>query len=299
MTTPAPSSKCFVIAPLVISLLAGGCATQGPVLYVPGTHERLEALSDAYIAIKKHYLNPITPGQLAASAIRGMEEFAVSKNSVLREPVPISPGISANEEASLKAIGTSFGSLSQGSNLDHKLLEEAAIKGMIESLDPHSAFMNPGMYREMQVATKDQFGGIGLQIGHKEDRLTVIAPIEGSPADKAGIKSGDFLTKINDESTENLTLTEVVQKLRGPFGSKMTITLERKGVPEPLSFELVRDHIKIESVQSRTIERNIGYVRLTQFQEDTPKELFKALEVFRAQGCGPLFSTSATILEAF
>jgi carboxyl-terminal processing protease len=153
---------------------------------------------------------------------------------------------------------------------------------MLSTLDPHSAYMTADMYKEMQVETKGEFGGVGIQIGVKENRLAVIAPIEGTPAYRAGVKSGDFITKVNDETTKDLTLMDAVQKMRGPKGSKVNLTIQREGTPDPLQFTLVRDTIKIESVKSKVLD-NIGYVRLTQFQESTGRDLSKVLKQFKDQ----------------
>ena len=163
-----------------------------------------------------------------------------------------------------------------------KDLVQGAIRGMLSTLDPHSAYMTADMYKEMQVETKGEFGGVGIQIGVKENRLAVIAPIEGTPAHRAGVKAGDFITKVNDETTKDLTLMDAVQKMRGPKGSKVNLTIQREGTPEPLQFTLVRDTIKIESVKSKVLD-NIGYVRLTQFQESTGRDLSKVLKQFKEQ----------------
>ena len=163
-----------------------------------------------------------------------------------------------------------------------KDLVQGAIRGMLSTLDPHSAYMTADMYKEMQVETKGEFGGVGIQIGVKENRLAVLAPIEGTPAYRAGVKSGDFITKANDETTKDLTLMDAVQKMRGPKGSKVNLTIQREGTPDPLQFTLVRDTIKIESVKSKVLD-NIGYVRLTQFQESTGRDLSKVLRQFKDQ----------------
>ena len=163
-----------------------------------------------------------------------------------------------------------------------KDLVQGAIRGMLSTLDPHSAYMTADMYKEMQVETKGEFGGVGIQIGVKENRLAVIAPIEGTPAYRAGVKSGDFITKVNDETTKDLTLMDAVQKMRGPKGSKVNLTIQREGTPDPLQFTLIRDTIKIESVKSKVLD-NIGYVRLTQFQESTGRDLSKVLKQFKDQ----------------
>jgi carboxyl-terminal processing protease len=163
-----------------------------------------------------------------------------------------------------------------------KDLVQGAIRGMLSTLDPHSAYMTPEMYKEMQVETKGEFGGVGIQIGVKENRLAVIAPIEGTPAYRAGIKAGDYITKVNDETTKDLTLMDAVQKMRGPKGTKVNLTIQRDGTADPLQFTLVRDTIKIESVKSKVMD-NIGYVRLTQFQEATGRDLSRVLKQFKEQ----------------
>lgn len=159
-----------------------------------------------------------------------------------------------------------------------KDLVHGAIKGMITTLDPHSSFMPPEVFKEVQVSTKGEFGGIGIQLGIKENNLVVIAPIEGTPADRAGIKAGDLIVKVNEEITKDMTLADAVQKMRGPRGSKVTLTIRREGEQAPLIFNLVREVIKIESVRSKMLEDGIGYVRITQFQEQTAKDLSRALK---------------------
>jgi carboxyl-terminal processing protease len=172
-----------------------------------------------------------------------------------------------------------------------KDLVQGAIRGMLSTLDPHSAYMTPEMYKEIQVETKGEFGGVGIQIGIKDNRLAVIAPIEGTPAQKAGIRAGDFITKVNDETTKDLTLMEAVQKMRGAKGTKVNLTIQREGVTDPLVFTLIRDTIRIESVRSKSMDNNIAYIRLTQFQESTGKDLSKALKQFREQ------KVTSTILD--
>ncbi|MGH7231647.1 MAG: S41 family peptidase, partial [Nitrospiraceae bacterium] len=172
-----------------------------------------------------------------------------------------------------------------------KDLVQGAIRGMLSTLDPHSAYMTPDMYKEIQVETKGEFGGVGIQIGIKENRLAVIAPIEGTPAQKAGIRAGDFITKVNDDTTKDLTLMEAVQKMRGAKGTKVNLTIQRDGVTDPLVFTLIRDTIRIESVRSKVLDNSIAYVRLTQFQESTGKDLSKALKQFREQ------KATSTILD--
>ena len=143
-----------------------------------------------------------------------------------------------------------------------KSLVQGAMRGMLATLDPHSAYMTPDMYKEIQVETKGEFGGVGIQIGVKDNRLAVIAPIEGTPAYKAGIKAGDFIIKVDDESTKEMTLLDAVQRMRGPKGTKVTLTIQREGTLDPLVFALIRDTIKIESVRFKAIDNTVGYIQI-------------------------------------
>jgi carboxyl-terminal processing protease len=153
-----------------------------------------------------------------------------------------------------------------------------AIKGMLSSLDPHSAFMPPEQYKEMQVDTKGEFGGLGIQIGIKDGMLTVIAPLEDTPAYKVGIKAGDKIIKINNEFTKDMGLHDAVSKMRGAPSTSVKITVLREGWKETRDFTIVREVIKIKSVKSKVLEDGIGYVKLTQFQEQTSSDLSTALE---------------------
>ncbi len=158
-----------------------------------------------------------------------------------------------------------------------------AIKGMLNSLDPHSAFMPPEAYKDMQLETKGEFGGIGIQIGIKEGALTVIAPIEDTPAYNAGIKAGDNIIKVNGESTRDMGLYDAVSKMRGQKGTSVVITIMREGWKGTKDFTIVRDVIKVRGVKSKVIEDNIGYVKLSQFQERTADDLEAALSKLEKQ----------------
>ncbi|RMD60943.1 S41 family peptidase, partial [Candidatus Parcubacteria bacterium] len=160
-------------------------------------------------------------------------------------------------------------------------LVQGAVRGMLAGLDPHSSYMTPDMFKEMQVETKGEFGGLGIQIGIKDNRLTVIAPIEDTPAYAAGIKAGDVITEVDGEPTKSLTLMEAVQRMRGPKGTTVTLTVKRENMDSPLTFVLTRDTIKIQSVRSKVLEDDIGYVRISQFQESTPEDLAKALDTLK------------------
>ena len=162
--------------------------------------------------------------------------------------------------------------------VDSKDLIYGAMSGMLSSLDPYSQFLNPDEYKEMQVQTEGEFGGLGIRIAIKDRILTVITPLHGTPADKAGIEANDRIIKIDDESTEGITLRGAVKKLRGEPGTKVTLTIFREEKGEIFNVTIVRDIIKIESLKGdRIIEDNIGYIKLIELQEDTPKEFKKAI----------------------
>jgi carboxyl-terminal processing protease len=158
-----------------------------------------------------------------------------------------------------------------------------AIEGMLSSLDPHSAYLDPDMYRELQVETKGSFGGLGIEITIKDGILTVISPIEDTPAYRAGIKAGDRIVKINEESTKGLNLMECVKRLRGAKGTHVTITIFREGFTQTQEVSMVRDIIKIQSVKYKTLEKGYGYLRISQFQEKTAADATRALEALQKE----------------
>ena len=164
-----------------------------------------------------------------------------------------------------------------------KDLVYGAIKGMLSELDPHTSFMEPASYKEMQVDTKGEFGGLGIQISIKDKKLVVIAPIEDTPAWDAGIKAGDHIFKIDKELTRDLTLTTAVEKMRGPKGTKVILTIMREGEKDPLEFTITRDIIKVKSIKHKMLEGHIGYIRLTQFQERSAEDMKDALDDLEKQ----------------
>lgn len=169
-----------------------------------------------------------------------------------------------------------------------KDLINGAIKGMLETLDPHSAFMPPNMYKEMQEETKGRFEGLGIEITIKDSVLTVVSPIEGTPAYKAGIVAGDQIVKIDGESTKSFTLMDSVKRLRGPRGTKVTISIMREGFTKPKEFTLVREVIPVRSVRHELLEEEYGYIRISQFQEKTDDEFEKAIKALKEESKGVL-----------
>jgi carboxyl-terminal processing protease len=186
-----------------------------------------------------------------------------------------------------------------------------ALKGMLMSLDSHSQFMDPDTYREMRVETEGKFGGLGIEITIKDGILTIISPIEGTPAFKAGLRPNDKVVKIDGVSTKDITLTEAVKKLRGEPGTSVTLTVLREEEKEVLDVVVVRGIIEIRSIKEASIlEDKVGYVRVVEFQENTPKDLAKALVGLKAKGMdslildlrnnpGGLLNISAKVSEMF
>lgn len=154
-----------------------------------------------------------------------------------------------------------------------KDLVYGAIQGAVGTLDPHSSFMTPEEFRELQIETKGKFSGIGIEITLKDRILTVVSPIEGTPAYQAGMKPGDQIVKINGAPTKNITLMEAVKKIRGPKGSKVVLTINREGFQKPKDFVITRQIIPIRSVKARILDDGIGYIRLTNFQDQTDHDL--------------------------
>jgi carboxyl-terminal processing protease len=169
-----------------------------------------------------------------------------------------------------------------------KQLINGAITGMLASLDPHSAYLTPDLYRDLEVETRGSFGGLGLEVTVKDDLLTVVSPIEDTPAYKAGVKAGDQIVKINDDFTKGMTLTDAVKRMRGPQGSKIHLTIHRKGVPELFTVTVTREVIKIKSVKAKDLRHGYDYVRVSSFEEGTGDDLQKALDKFRAQHNGQI-----------
>lgn len=167
--------------------------------------------------------------------------------------------------------------------VDSEELTNSAIDGMLKTLDPYSAYLSPERYRELEIGTSGEFGGVGMEVTVEEGVLTVIAPIEGTPAEKAGIKPRDQILEIEGKSTEGMDVQEAVKLLRGPKGSPVKITIKREGEDSPRVVTLVRDKIVVKSVKAELLDNGIGYIRLTQFQDHTAQDLRTAIEQLAAQ----------------
>src|SRR4030067_1611101 len=182
--------------------------------------------------------------------------------------------VSNSTYESLKIYTDVLGSVQENATeeVDTREVAYDAIKGMVRGLDPHSSFLTPDEYTEMQIDTKGTFGGVGIEISIKDNMLTVVAPIEDTPAFKAGILAGDMIVKIEEKSTRESSLNEAVSMMRGPKDTPITISIMREGFEEPKPFTIVRDIIKVKSVRFKMLEDDFGYVRIAQFKEKTSED---------------------------
>ncbi|OGE22835.1 MAG: hypothetical protein A3J42_07565 [Candidatus Dadabacteria bacterium RIFCSPHIGHO2_12_FULL_53_21] len=167
--------------------------------------------------------------------------------------------------------------------VDPEKLTNSAIDGMLKTLDPYSTYLSPERYRELEIGTSGEFGGVGMEVSEENGVLTVITPIEGSPAEKAGIKPRDQIIEIEGKSTQGMVVQEAVRILRGPSGTPVKITIRREGEKEPRVITLIRDKIVVKSVKPELLENGIGYVKLAQFQDRTSQELTEAIAGLRAE----------------
>jgi carboxyl-terminal processing protease len=165
-------------------------------------------------------------------------------------------------------------------DIDQSKSMDAAINGLLQSLDPYSAYMSPESFESMQTETSGEFGGLGIEVGMELGVVKVISPIDNTPASKAGLKAGDYIVKINNTQVQGKTLMEAVDLMRGPIGSSIEITVRRKNVKKALIFNITREVIQVQSVKSELIDGNIGYIRLTSFNDNSSEQIKKKIEKF-------------------
>ncbi len=172
--------------------------------------------------------------------------------------------------------------------VDDKVLLENAIRGMLSGLDPHSAYLDADAYKELQVATSGQFGGLGIEVGMEDGFVKVISPIDDTPAKRAGIESGDLIIRLDDTPVKGLSLAEAVKLMRGQPGTEILLTIVREGQQNPLKIKIKRDIIQVRSVKSRTLEPGYGYIRITQFQSQTESNLQEEMDKLKHDSKGKL-----------
>jgi carboxyl-terminal processing protease len=203
--------------------------------------------------------------------------FSAVADRAARLPLPV-------EE--LRAFTEVFGAIKTNyvETVEDKRLITEAINGMLSGLDPHSAYLDAEAFRELQVGTQGQFGGLGIEVGMEDGFVKVVSPIEDTPAYRAGIKPGDLIIKLDDTPVKGMTLNDAVKRMRGKPKTNITLTISRKGEPQPLVITLMRDIIRVQSVKSKLIEPGYGWVRVSQFQEATPDNMVKHLDGLVRQG---------------
>ncbi len=169
--------------------------------------------------------------------------------------------------------------------IDQADVMDSAINGVLQSLDPYSAYMSPELFKSMQTESKGEFGGLGIEIGMESGVVKVIAPISDTPAEKAGIKAGDYIVRINNTQVQGKSLMEAVKLMRGPVGSQIELTIRRKGVKKPLIFQIKRQIIEVKSVEAKILgkKNNIGYIKLKSFNENSDKQFIKKIKKFEKE----------------
>lgn len=190
----------------------------------------------------------------------------------------------------LRAFSEVFGQIKRSyvEPVDDKTLIDGSIRGMLTSLDPHSAYLDPEAYKELRIGTSGKFGGLGIEVGMENGFIRVVSPIDDTPAQRAGIKAGDLIIRINDSPVKDLSLSDAVQKMRGKPGTDIVLAVIRKGETKPLKFTITRAIIKVKSVKSRILEDSYGYVRISQFQVETGSNMQNAIEKLKKKSGGKL-----------
>lgn len=278
-------------------------AVTGQVAKAPYDLTRLEAVNETLKMIRDKYVDPdrVKPKDMLLSALNYVQRDVAQVIVMADDPSEVTVRVETNEKkfrvdnvqapwdvsARLREV---FGFLQKnlrGTDVDLREVEYAACNGMLHTLDPHSVFMSPEAYREMNISTSGAFGGLGIVISIRDQQLTVMNPMPDTPAGRAQLKRFDRIVKINNESTLNMPLDDAVRRLRGDPGTKVTIWVLREGDggwTSPKPFELTREQIKVRSVEARLLEGGIGYIRLKQFQATSMTEIEASLDDFKQRG---------------
>ena len=212
--------------------------------------------------------------------------------------ISIGHGVFAEREASratlpveeLRTFSDVFGRIKNDyvESVEDRDLLENAIRGMLTGLDPHSSYLDAEQFKELQVGTTGQFGGLGIEVGMEDGFVKVIAPIDDTPAQRAGVKAGDLVIRLDDTPVKGMTLSDAVKVMRGKPGTDIKLTIVREGMDKPLQITITRDIIKVKSVKYRMLEPEYGYLRISQFQSKTANNLVKAMDALKKENDGPL-----------
>jgi carboxyl-terminal processing protease len=281
----------------------------------------LRFVQEAMGQVLNNYVLALDPVRLAVAAIEGMSSAAAGERIIAErqgDAVRLQAGeasmvlpLSRDDRKNRESVSTAYHFIRQKAAATPSMeLAYGAIDGMLAQLDPHSSFMTPEVYKEMRLETQGTFGGLGIQVAVKDRQLTVVTPIAGTPADRAGIQPGDRIVKIHDMLTQQMTLMEAVQRLRGPAGSKVTLTILRHESPGPFQVTLTREVIALKPVKLVTLEQSIGYIKIVSFSEQSGRDLQQAVQTLAEKGVkgvildlrgnnGGLFNESIRAAELF
>lgn len=230
--------------------------------------------------ISARYLTVLTLGVFVGLGI-GVKDSVWAERNPAGEPLPLDE---------LRVFTEVFGKIKSDyvEQVEDRQLLENAIQGMLSGLDPHSAYLDPDSFKEMRIGTEGQFGGLGIEVTMENGFVKVVAPIDDTPAQRAGLLTGDLITRIDDTPVKGMTLSDAVKRMRGKPGTEIKLTVVREGESQPLEFVIERAVIKITSVKSRTLEPGYGYLRVTQFQSGTADALRKELTKLKDENTGKL-----------
>jgi carboxyl-terminal processing protease len=206
------------------------------------------------------------------------------------EPAPASSEETGLPLSELRIFAEVFGRIKADyvEPVNDRQLLKYAIQGMLDGLDPHSAYLSEEDYADLQVGTSGKFGGLGIEIGMEDGFVKVIAPIDDTPAQRAGVMAGDLIVRIDDEPVKGMSLDEAVKRMRGEVGTEIVLTIAREGEDKPLRITIVRDIIRVVSVKQRLLEPGFGYVRISQFQTGSPQDLLHGISKLKEENSGPL-----------
>ena len=285
------------------------------------TGRELQLVQEVVSQVLDHYVLALDPVRLAVAAIEGMSSAAAGERIIAErqgDAVRLQAGeasmvlpLSRDGRMNRESVSTAYRFIRQkAAATPSKELAYGAIDGMLAQLDPHSSFMTPEVYKEMRLETQGTFGGLGIQVAVKDRQLTVVTPIAGTPADRAGIQPGDRIVRVDDMLTQQMTLMEAVQRLRGPAGSKVTLTILRHESPGPFQVTLTREVIALKPVKLVTLEQSIGYIKIVSFSEQSGRNLQQAVQTLTEKGVkgvildlrgnsGGLFNESIRAAELF
>jgi carboxyl-terminal processing protease len=288
------------------------------------TQERereLQLVQEVVSQVLDNYVLALDPVRLAVAAIEGMSSAAAGERIIAErqgDAVRLQAGeasmvlpLSRDGRMNRESVSTAYHFIRQkAAATPSKELAYGAIDGMLAQLDPHSSFMTPEVYKEMRLETQGSFGGLGIQVAVKDRQLTVVTPIAGTPADRAGIQPGDRIVRVDDMLTQQMTLMEAVQRLRGPAGSKVTLTILRQESPGQFQITLTREVIALKPIKLVTLEQSIGYIKIVSFSEQSGRNLQQAVQTLTEKGVkgvildlrgnnGGLFNESIRAAELF